>query len=54
MLHPLVIIGKEYVAKVTAQGDNKITEVDAQVINIFLVVYSLTVKDNSTQGGDEA
>lgn len=53
MLHPLIILGIDYVAKVTTQGDNKVTEVDAQVINILLVVYSLTVKDNSTQGGDQ-
>jgi len=53
MLHPLVIIGKDYVAKVTTQGNNKVTDVDAQVINILLVVYSLTVKDRINQGGDE-
>lgn len=52
MLHPLEIIGKDYVAKVTTQAENKVTEVDAQVINIFLVVYSLTVKDISNQGGE--
>ncbi|MFC4618898.1 type II toxin-antitoxin system SpoIISA family toxin [Camelliibacillus cellulosilyticus] len=53
MLHPVILHDKEYVARVSTLGDNKVTEVDAQVINIFLVVYTLTVKDTCHKGGGE-
>ncbi|GGH87941.1 stage II sporulation protein SA [Pullulanibacillus pueri] len=53
MLHPVRLYEKEYVARVTGLDQIKVTDVDAQVINIFLVVYSLIVKSKDNEGGGE-
>lgn len=45
MLHPLTIMDEDWVAKVTANEETKVTDVDAQIINILNLTYTLAVKE---------
>jgi len=43
MIHPLTILNKRYVAKVTARNFNNVSDIDAHIINILYLVYYLAV-----------
>nr|WP_102345841.1 type II toxin-antitoxin system SpoIISA family toxin [Bacillus sp. Marseille-P3661] len=53
MLMPLWVLNEDYVAKVTTmREDLEINDVDANVINMLLIVYTLAVEINiNNEGG---
>jgi stage II sporulation protein SA len=51
MLQPFEIHQKEYVVRVSAGEDSKVTDTDAQVINTLYVVYSMMVGNQDNEGG---
>jgi tRNA nucleotidyltransferase/poly(A) polymerase len=52
MLMPIWVLNENYVAKVTTmREDIKINDIDANIINMFLMVYTLAVKVNIDDEG---
>lgn len=53
MLMPLWVLNEDYVAKVTTlREDVEINDIDTNVINMLLIVYTLAVKvNNDSEGG---